>query len=134
VACSDFFSREAQLAQPAPDRLTADTHAGAGVQIVGQLAAKRIGLLRHQLRQHLLLLLIVELRRVSAGVRTRSDQTFLTITLPDASRRCGRAGHDPGDIIAFQPALKELDDPPPHRQGECFHAGPLLVRNRPKHT
>jgi hypothetical protein len=57
------------------------------VQIVCQLAAERIRLLRDQFRQHLLLLLLVELGRVAAGVRTRADQTFFTIALPDPSRR-----------------------------------------------
>jgi len=43
------------------------------VQVVGQLAAEGVGLLCHQLGQHLLLLLLLELGRMSAGVRTRAD-------------------------------------------------------------
>jgi hypothetical protein len=76
------------------------------MQVIGQLAAERVGLGRHQLRKKLLLLLVAELGRVPAGVRTWADQTFFAIALPDASRPRGRTGHDPGHVIAFQAALK----------------------------
>ena len=76
------------------------------MQIIRQFAAKCVRLLRHQLREDLLLLLIAQSGRVPAGVRTRTDKTFLAIALPDASRRRGRAGHDLGHVIAFQAALK----------------------------
>jgi hypothetical protein len=94
------------------------------VQIIGQFAAERVGLLRHQFRQHVLLVLLVQPGRVPTGVRTRTDPTFLAIALPDATCRCRRTGHDLGDVVAFQAALKELDDPSSHRQRECFHAAP----------
>jgi hypothetical protein len=103
------------------------------VQVVGQFATERVGLLRHQFRQHLLLLLLVQLGRVSAGVRARTDQTFFAIALPDATRRRGRAGHDLGHVVAFQPALKELDDPASHSQRKCLHAAPWS-KNRWQHT
>ena len=98
-------------------------------KLIGQLAAKRIGLLRDQLAQHLLLLLIGELGRVTAGVRPRADQSFLAIALPDAPRRRRRAGHDLGHVIPFQPTLKEFDDASSHRQRKSFHAA-LLVKYR----
>jgi hypothetical protein len=102
------------------------------VQIVSQFAAERVGLVRHQLRQQLLLPLIVQPGRVPTGVRTRPDPTFFTIALPDATCRCRGTGHDPGDVVAFQAALKELDDPSSHRQGKSFHAGPLLAEESPQ--
>jgi len=85
------------------------------VQVIDQLAAEGVGLLRHQLRQRLLLLLIVQPGRVSTGVGTRPDQTVLAIPLPDASRRRRRAGHDLGHIIPFQATLKQFDDASSHR-------------------
>jgi len=91
------------------------------MQIIGQLAAEGVGLLRHQLREDLLLLFVTELGDVAAGVWTRADQSFFAVALPDASRRRGRAGHDLGHVIAFQAALKQLDDASSDRQREGLH-------------
>ena len=86
------------------------------MQIVGQLAAESVGLLRDQFAEHLLLLLLVELGRVPTGVRARADQSFLAITLPDAPRRRRRAGHDLGHVVTFQAALEQCDDASANRQ------------------
>jgi hypothetical protein len=126
AARSDFFSRQAQLRQPGADGLPADAHAGAGVQIVGQFAAEGVGLGGHQLTQHLLLLLVAELGRVTTGVRTRLDAPFLAVVPPDAACSRRRAGHDLGHVIAFQAALDQLNDPSSHRQRKSFHAAPRL--------
>ena len=71
------------------------------MQLISQLTAERVGLLRDQLAEQLLLLLLVELRDMTAGMRTGTDQTFLAITLPDASRRCRRAGHNLSHVVAL---------------------------------
>jgi hypothetical protein len=96
--------------------LAADANTGAGVQVVGQFAAEGVGLLGHQFGKNLLLLLITELRDVSPSVRSRADQAFLAVALPDAACSRRRTNHDLSYIVAFQAALKKLDDSPPHRQ------------------
>lgn len=134
LACSDFFSPEAQLGQPGADRLATDAHAGSGVQVVGQLAAERVGPLRDQLAEHLPLLLVAQLRRVAAAVRARLDPAVFAVPLPDPPRRGRRAGHDLAHVAAFQAGLKQFDDPSPHRQEKSFgHTAPCWRTGR-QHT
>jgi hypothetical protein len=91
------------------------------VQVIGQLAAERVRLLRDQLAEDLLLLLVRELGHMPATMRTRLDAAFCAVALPHASRRSRRTGHDLGHVIAFQATLKQLDDPSSHRQRERLH-------------
>jgi len=86
------------------------------VQLIGDFAAERVGPGGHQFAQHPLLLLVREPGRVTAAMGTRLDRPVFTVALPDAARRRGRAGHDLGDIVAFQTGLKQLHDPPSHRR------------------